>query len=159
MLSVNVKPLPVHHHLSSSPILSLSSITLQSIRLIYPEITVSVESSFSSISLTNFFICLTLFTQFVISFVPQCRVILSGLWRSSGFIKSVMSTVVAPGCGLPKAVVFFSSKPPTTKIFFFSSFFDFTWLCLLSSILYSLSSSRSFLWLDLRSSFSNICLL
>ena len=37
--------------------------------------------------------------------------------------------------------------------------FDFTWVCLLFSILYSLSSCRSFVRLDLRRSFLDICLL
>ena len=75
-----------------------------------------------------------------------------------------MSTVVAPGCGhiftewsldIPEPVMFFNMESATTQIFFFSSFFLFTWLCFLCSLL----SCRSLLWLGLRSSFSNNCLL
>ena len=46
-----------------------------------------------------------------------------------------------------------------TKIFFFSSFINFTWPCLSSSILFSLSSCWSFIRLDLRSIFFYICQL
>ena len=70
--------LPIYHRLRFSLILSISSMTLRSDRLINTEISISVEPWFSSISLTNFFISLTVFTSFVISFVPQYRIFISG---------------------------------------------------------------------------------
>ena len=88
LLSMKDKPLLLQKRWSLSLILTISSLKSWSYILIKLDMTTlgGFCLSYSSISFTSFLIFFTVLISFSISLVPQCIIITSGFWCSSGLI-------------------------------------------------------------------------